>query len=150
MTSEPFQTSAPKAALVVIDMQRALLQAPARALDDDFAVRRACALIDRARREGVQIIFVQHGESTDGWRLIDAQRPRFPDWVIVAAPGSLFEGSNLSAQLKAVGISRLILAGAKADSCLDGSREEAETRGFAVVVAGDAVDAFGPEDMADA
>ena len=146
MTSEPLQ----KSALVVIDMQRALLQTPARAQDDDFAVRRACAIIDRARREGVQIIFVQHGEETGGWRLIDAQRPRFPDWVIVAAPGCLFEGSNLAAQLKAVGISRLILAGAKADSCLDGSRQEAEARGFSVVVAGDALEAFGPEDMADA
>jgi len=146
MTSHP----ARKSALVVIDMQRALLQTPARAQDDDFAVRRACALIDRARREGVQIIFVQHGESTDGWRLIDAQRPRFPDWVIKAVPGSLFEGSNLAAQLKAVGISRLILAGAKADSCLEGSRIEAETRGFSVSVATDAVAAFGPEMMAEA
>ncbi len=132
-----------RSALVVVDMQNALFHGAAKPHDADFVVRRVCALIDRARREGAQIVFVQHAgdgcaHGSDGWRLIAALRPQFPDWVIDKMGASIFAGTNLAAQLKAVGIRRLIIAGASTDDGIAASCREAVDRGFEVVLAGDA------------
>ncbi len=132
-----------QSALIVIDMQRALFAAHQRPHDADFVIRRVCALIDRARRDDVQIVFVQnvsdaHPRGSAGWRLLTPLEPRFPDWVIDKTRPSIFDGTNLSAQLKAVGISRLILAGAGTDTGIDSSCRAAADLGFEVVLAGDA------------
>ena len=130
-----------QSALIVIDMQRALFAAQPH--DADFVLRRVCALIDRARRDDVQIVFVQNvseafPRGSDGWRLLAPLEPRFPDWVIDKIHPSIFHGTNLAAQLKAVGISRLILAGTGTDTGIDGSCRAAADLGFEVVLAGDA------------
>jgi len=132
-----------RSALVVVDMQNAMFHGAAKPHDADFVVRRVCALVERARREEVQIVFVQHAgpecpHGSDGWRLIAALRPQFPDWVIDKPGASIFAGTNLSAQLKAIGIRRLILAGVSTDDGIAASCREAAERGFAVVLAGDA------------
>ena len=59
-------------------------------------------LVETARAEGTQVVFV--GD-------IDGVTPRFPDWVIAASAAEPFSGSNLAAQLRAVGIGRLTVAG---------------------------------------
>ncbi len=137
-----------RSALIVVDMQNAMFHGAAQTgeglpHDADFVVRRVCALIDRARREAAQIVFVQHtGEGlshgSDGWRLIAALRPQFPDWVVDKMGASIFAGTNLAAQLKAVGIKRLIVAGASTDDGIAASCREAVDRGFEVVLAADA------------
>ena len=137
------ETQDTRSALVVVDMQNAMFHGAAKPHDADFVVRRVCALIDRARREGAQIVFVQHAgggldHGSDGWRLIAALRPQFPDWVVDKLGASIFAGTNLAAQLKAVGIRRLILAGASTDDGIAQSCREAVSRGFEVVLARDA------------
>jgi nicotinamidase-related amidase len=137
------ETQDTRSALVIIDMQNAMFHGKAKPHDADFVVRRVCALIDRARREDVQIVFVQHAgagleHGSDGWRLIAALRPQFPDWVVDKMGASIFAGTNLAAQLKAVGIKRLILAGASTDDGIATSCREAVERGFDVVLAADA------------
>ena len=130
-----------KPCLVVIGMQRAAFSAGDATAD--FAVRRACSLIDRARRDGVQIVFVQqargHGplaHGSDGWRLIDLVQPTFPDWVVQAARDDIFADTNLCAQLQAIGIERLMFTGLDADS-VEASQQSASALGFDVVM-GDA------------
>ncbi len=137
-----------RSALIVVDMQNAMFHGAApknegRPHDADFVVRRVCALVDRARRQEAQIVFVQHAgdglvHGSDGWRLIAALRPQFPDWVVDKTGASIFDGTNLAAQLKAVGIRRLIVAGASADDGIADSCREAVERGFEVVLAADA------------
>lgn len=113
-------TGADRTALVVVGMQRARLSGP----DAEAATQHVANLVDKARRQGTQVVFVQHcapsgqpGEkNSDGWRMADGLRPQFPDWVIEKTQFSIFDGTNLAAQLQAVGIGRLILAGpAQAD-----------------------------------
>ena len=142
----PEQTQNPqdmRSAFIVVDMQNAMFHGAHAPHDGDFVVRRVCALVERARREEVQIVFVQHAgdgcaHGSDGWRLISALRPQFPDWVIDKLGASIFSGTNLGAQLKAVGIKRLILAGASTDDGIAASCREAVERGFEVVLASDA------------
>jgi nicotinamidase-related amidase len=109
-----------KFALIVID----------RARDDAFAVRRVCAAVDRARREKTQIVFVREAAHGDGWGLVDALNPRFPDWVVARHDRDIFAGGNLAAQLRAVGIGKLVLAGDEA--CLEASQKTAQDLGFEV------------------
>ncbi len=59
-------------------------------------------LVETARAEGTQVVFV--GD-------VDGVTPRFPDWVISAPDHEPFQDSNLAAQLRAVGIGRLTVAG---------------------------------------
>ncbi len=137
------ETPDTRSALVVVDMQNAMFHGAAKPHDGDFVVRRICALVDRARREGAQIVFVQHAgddraHGSDGWRLIAALRPQFPDWVVDKMGASIFAGTNLAAQLKAVGIRRLIVAGVSTDDGIATSCREAAERGFEVVLAADA------------
>ncbi len=132
-----------RSALIVVDMQNATFHGAAKPHDADFVVRRVCALIDRARREDAQIVFVQHAgdgraHGSDDWRLITALRPQYPDWVVDKTGASIFAGTNLAAQLKAVGIRRLIVAGAATDDGIAASCREAVDRGFDVVLAADA------------
>lgn len=110
----------PKHALVVIDRSR----------DDAFAVRRICAQVDKARRENIQIVFVREAARSDGWGLVDALNPRFPDWVVARHDRDIFAGANLAAQLRAVGIGRLVLAGD--DACIEASQTAAREMGFEV------------------
>ena len=132
-----------RSALIVVDMQNAMFNGAAKPHDADFVVRRVCALIDRARREAAQIVFIQHAgddrlHGSDDWRLITALRPQYPDWVVDKTGASIFAGTNLAAQLKAVGIKRLIVAGASTDDGIAASCREAMDRGFEVVLAADA------------
>lgn len=128
-----------KSALIVVDMQCARLTGPGRPHDADVVIHRVCALVDQARREDVQIVFVRHISEhcpygANGWKLISALEPRFPDWVIDRQDANIFHGTNLAAQLKAFGISRLIMAGAHIET----SCQAAPDLGFDVVLAEDA------------
>ncbi len=139
----PDTPSDSSSALVVIELQAAVVHGAARPHDADFVVRRICALIDRARREGAQVVFVQHEgpgreRNSDGWKLIAALRPQFPDWVVTKTGASIFAGGNLAAQLKATGIKRLVLAGVSTDCSVEASCQDAAEHGFEVVLASDA------------
>lgn len=116
--------TASHSALVIIDMQQHVFARASR--DADFVVRRICALIDKARRDGEQIIFVQTSDGapreSEGWRLIAPLKPIYPDWVIERTGGHIFESTHLAAQLKAAGLSRLILAGARVNRSLRAAR----------------------------
>lgn len=59
-------------------------------------------MVEIARAEGTQVVFVGAA---------DGVTPRFPDWVIDSRDDDLFAGTNLAAQLRAVGVARLSVAG---------------------------------------
>jgi nicotinamidase-related amidase len=109
-----------KFALIVID----------RAREDAFAVRRVCAAVDKARREKTQIVFVREAVRGDGWGLVDALNPRFPDWVVARQDRDIFARGNLAAQLRAVGIGHLVLTGD--DACIEASHATAKALGFEI------------------
>ena len=59
-------------------------------------------LVETARAHGTQVVFVG---------AVDGVTPRFPDWVLPAAGPEPFAHTNLAAQLRAVGIGSLQVAG---------------------------------------
>ncbi len=126
-------------ALVVIGMQRARLAGP----DTESNIRVVTGLIDRARRDGTQIVFVQHcapaghpcEKGAEGWKLFDGAQPRFPDWVVDKHQFSIFDGTHLAAQLKAVGITKLLLTGRASDDDVAVSAVAAAALGFTAELA---------------
>ncbi|HVZ29958.1 MAG TPA: isochorismatase family protein [Asticcacaulis sp.] len=139
-----------RAALVVIGMQRARLAGP----DTESNIRLVTGLLDRARKDGTQIVFVQHSgpsgspyeRGADGWRLFDGAQPRFPDWVVEKQQFSIFDGTHLAAQLKAVGITHLLLTGRASDDDVAVSAVAAAALGFKAELA----EALPAEAMGDA
>lgn len=109
-----------KCALIVIDCPR----------DDFAAVRRINAQVDKARREKTQIVFVREAAAAEGPGLIEALDPRFPDWIVTRHGADIFSGGNLAAQLRAVGIARLVLTGEEA--CVKASHAVACGHGFEI------------------
>ncbi len=140
--------SSHRSALVIIDMTHSRVGQAATAAvsghgaiarsDADFVFRRVCSLVERHRHTNTQIVFIRPPASCagarDGWRLMDALQPRFPDWVVERHGPSIFAGTNLAAQLKAVGVEHLILAGGG----IDASYDDALALGFDVEAAADA------------
>ena len=61
-------------------------------------------MVETARAEGTQVVFVGAAAGVT---------PRFPDWVIDGRDDDLFAGTNLAAQLRAVGVARLSVAGSE-------------------------------------
>lgn len=138
-------------ALVVIDVQRGILDIPglARRREIDQALDEMVLLIrslaDRARRARLPILYVQH-EGGPGHRL----EPGRPGWPIreeiAPLPGEpvirkracdAFFETRLQEELAARNVKRLVIAGCMTQYCIDTSVRRAVTLGFDVLLAAD-------------
>lgn len=135
-----------RTALVVIDMQRAIVNGPSTPHDRDLVLTRIHALIAAARAAGALVVFVQHcsapgtpcEKGTPGWELVEGLTPGAGDLLIQKFRPSAFQGSGLQEQLHGAGVSRLVVAGMKTEYCIDTSCRAASDLGFRVVLAADA------------
>lgn len=128
-----------RAVLLVIDLQVGVLDG---CLDPDGVVRRTAALVDRARAEGVPVVWVQdHGdlpEGTPGWQLA-APLVRADDEPLVRKEyRDSFAGTDLAEVLSGLGATRLVVAGAQSDYCIRTTTQAAAARGFDVTLVSDA------------
>ena len=121
-----------KAALMVIDVQNDVV---ARAWKRDDVVRRIAFLADRARAEGVPVIYVQHHgdglpQGSDGWQIVDEIAPRDGEAVIAKKYPDAFEGTDLEETLTNLGISHLVITGAQTDACVRSTTHRALAEGY--------------------
>ncbi|SMG01970.1 isochorismatase family protein [Burkholderia singularis] len=135
------------AAVLVIDMQRGLLQGarPAHALGEIVAgINRLTAA---ARAAHAPVCFVQHdGEPDDGddiapgtpgWEL-HADLVRAPaDWSIRKRVSDAFQDTPLAAGLDRHGISHVILCGYATQFCVDATARRAALIGYRTTVVAD-------------
>ena len=138
-------------ALVVIDVQRGILDDPhlerkeetSKALDETVA--RIAGLIARARAASVPVIYVQHDggqghrlePNTAGWPLRPEIAPSPGEPVIHKRASDAFFQTTLEKELSARGIRRLIIAGCKTQYCIDTSVRRAISLGYDVVLVAD-------------
>ena len=142
---------AAKTALLVIDVQRGILEIPTlarkketdRALDE--TVRRIAGLIARARVASVPVICVQHDggpghrlePGTSGWALRPEIAPQPGDPVIHKRASDAFFETTLDAELAAAGIQQLVICGCMTQYCVDTTARRAVSLGYDVVLAAD-------------
>jgi len=135
-----------KTALLLIDIQRGLVEAPEGLYQADAVVGRCADLLQRARTAATPIFHVQHdgGAGDDlarlspGWQLHESVAPVSGEPVTEKSTSSAFISGELHRRLQAAGITRLIIAGLQTDYCIDTNCRVARNLGYDVTLAADA------------
>jgi nicotinamidase-related amidase len=130
----------PHTALMVIDVQKGVV---GDAHDRDTVVANIGALVDRARDEGVPIVWVQHSgddlaTGSDAWKYVPELARQESEPLVHKTYGDSFEATDLEAVLAAAGIGRLVVTGAQTDACIRSTIHGAFARGYDVMLVGDA------------
>jgi len=130
----------PNTGLVVIDVQQGVVTgAPRR----DEVVEKIGTLVDRARGEGVPVVWVQHSDEemaqgSDDWQYVPELVRQEPEPLVHKSYSDSFEATDLEDVLAAAGIGHLVVAGAESDACIRSTIHGAFTRGYDVTLVGDA------------
>ncbi|MEU2350675.1 cysteine hydrolase family protein [Modestobacter sp. NPDC049651] len=127
-------------ALVVIDVQNGVVD---DALRRDDVVGSIAGLVDRARAEGVPVVWVQHSDEglvrgSAEWEYVPELAPAEGEPVVHKSYGDSFEGTDLEQVLAAAGAGRLVVAGAETDACIRSTIHGAFARGYDVTLVEDA------------
>jgi nicotinamidase-related amidase len=133
----------PRTALLVIDVQSALIANAFRGADVIAVIRH---LVERARSATIPVIFLQHchanyppmmkGET--GWHIHADVAPKPSELVIEKVASDGFYQTALQTELDRLAVERLIVCGLQTEFCVDATCRSAFSRGFEVVLASDA------------
>lgn len=126
--------------LLVIDMQKGLVDEDLYAFDT-FKERTA-RLVDAARKNQIEVIFVQHDAGPDSgmsagdeaFEIIDRIAPKAGEKVFVKTINSCFGNKELSAYLEQQADKRLMIIGLQTNYCIDCTVKSAFERGFEVII----------------
>jgi nicotinamidase-related amidase len=130
----------PNTALLVVDVQNAVVEnAHAR----DAVVSNIGRLVDKARREGVPVVWVQHHDDdlvreSDGWRIVPELVPDDDESLVEKRYGDSFEDTVLESVLADLAVGRLVVAGAQTDACIRSTLHGAFVRGYDATLVSDA------------
>ena len=137
-------------ALLVIDVQVAIMDGPDPSCPPAYRRDEVLGNIDRllgkARATKTPIIYVQHDEPTfdalkpgaPGWQIHPAVAPVNGELVVRKQAADAFYGTPLRAELDARGITRLVVAGAETQYCIDTTIRRALSLDYDVTLAADA------------
>ncbi len=110
----------PNTALLVVDVQNGVV---AGAHERDAVVTNVASLVDRARREQVPVVWVQHSDDelargSDEWEIVPELAPGDAEPLIEKNYGDSFEETELEAVLSGLDVGRLVVVGAQTDACI--------------------------------
>jgi nicotinamidase-related amidase len=130
----------PNTALLVIDVQNGVM---AEAHERDAVVANISSLIDKARDEGIPIVWVQHSADdlptgSPAWDYVPELSRRESEALVHKTYGDSFEDTDLEDVLAAARVGRLVVAGAQTDECIRSTIHGAFVRGYDVTLVGDA------------
>src|SRR5438046_7804970 len=130
----------PNTALLVIDVQEGVVEG---AHERDTVVANVGSLVDRARRERVPVVWVQHSDEqlakgSDSWRIVSELTPADAEPLVEKSYGDSFEESTLETVLAGLGVGRLVVVGAQTDACIRSTLHGALVRGYDATLVSDA------------
>jgi len=130
----------PNTALLVIDVQNGVVEG---AHERDAVVANVGSLVERARREQVPVVWVQHSDEhlergSDGWRIVPELTPGEAEPLVEKNYGDSFEATDLETVLSGLGVGRLVVAGAQTDQCIRCTLHGAFARGYDATLVSDA------------
>lgn len=133
------------AALIVIDVQRALFEASPPPADAGAVLGRINDLTDRARAAGVPVIYVQHESAGSpfmpgqpAWELDTRLTPLPEDARVRKTTPDSFHGTTLGQTLADAGVTELVVCGYATEFCVDTTVRRAAGLGLPVTLAADA------------
>jgi nicotinamidase-related amidase len=130
----------PNTALVVIDVQNGVV---AEAHERDAVVANVGSLVEKARRERVPVVWVQHSDEglargSDDWRIVPELSPSDAEPLVEKHYGDSFEETTLETVLSGLGVGRLVVVGAQTDECIRSTLHGAVVRGYDATLVSDA------------
>jgi nicotinamidase-related amidase len=130
----------PNTALLVVDVQNGVV---AGAHERDSVVANVADLVDRARREQIPVVWVQHSDDeltpgSDQWQIVPELKPDDTEPHIEKNYGDSFEATNLESVLSDLAVGRLVVVGAQTDACIRSTLHGAFVRGYDATLVSDA------------
>ena len=130
----------PNTALLVVDVQQGVV---AGAHERDAVVANVGSLVDKARREQVPVVWVQHSDEqlakgSDEWRIVPELNPDDAEPHVDKSYGDSFEDTNLETVLSGLAVGRLVVVGAQTDECIRSTLHGAVVRGYDATLVSDA------------
>jgi nicotinamidase-related amidase len=130
----------PNTALLVVDVQNAAVE---RAYERDAVVANVGSLVERARREGVPVVWVQHSDEqlargSEPWQIVSELTPGDAEPLVEKNYGDSFEDTTLETVLLRLGVGRLVVVGAQTDWCVRSTLHGALARGYDATLVSDA------------
>lgn len=130
----------PHTALLVIDVQNGVV---ANAHNRDSVIANIATLVERARAEGVPVVWVQHfsdnlPRGSEGWEYVPELRPGEGEALVHKAYGDSFEDTDLESVLARHQVGRVVVTGAQTDACIRSSLHGALVRGYDTTLVEDA------------
>ena len=130
----------PNTALLVIDVQNGVVEG---AHERDAVVANVASLVERARRERVPVVWVQHSDEqlargSEEWRIVPELAPGEVEPLVEKHYGDSFEDTDLETVLSGLGVGRLVVVGAQTDECVRSTLHGAFVRGYDATLVGDA------------
>jgi nicotinamidase-related amidase len=101
------------------------------------------SLVERARREGVPVVWVQHADEqlvrgSDEWQIVPELAPGDAEPLIEKQFGDAFEDTTLESVFSDLGVGRLHVVGASTDACIRSTIHGALVRGYDTALVSDA------------
>jgi nicotinamidase-related amidase len=130
----------PNTALVVIDVQNSVVAA---AHERDAVVANVASLVDKARREQIPVVWVQHSDEqlakgSDDWRIVPELTPGDSEPLVDKSYGDAFDATELETVLSELAVGRLVVVGAQTDACIRSTIHGAFARGYDTTLVSDA------------
>jgi nicotinamidase-related amidase len=130
----------PNTALLVIDVQNGIVEGNH---ERDTAVANIGSLVEKARRERVPVVWVQHSDEhvergSDGWRIVPELNPGDAEPLVEKNYDDAFDDTTLETVLSGLGVGRLVVAGAQTDACIRSTLHGALARGYDATLVSDA------------
>jgi nicotinamidase-related amidase len=129
-----------KGVLLVVDVQVGVM---AEAWDADRIVENVAHAVERARAEGVPVVWVQHSDDelsygSPQWQWVPELVPAQGETLIHKTFNSSFEQTGLAEELAKMGATHLALAGAATNWCIRATAYGALDRGYDLTLIADA------------
>jgi nicotinamidase-related amidase len=130
----------PNTALLVVDVQNGIVEG---AYERDAVVANVGSLVEKARRERVPVVWVQHSDEqlargTDDWRIVPELAPGDAEPLVEKSYADSFEDTSLETVLSDLRVGRLVVAGAQTDECIRSTIHGALVRGYDATLVSDA------------
>ena len=126
--------------LLVIDMQKGLVEEDLYAFDT--FIDRTVRLVDTARKNSIEVIFVQHDAGLDSgmsigdenFEIIDQIAPKEGEKVFIKTINSCFGNKEFKEYVENLDDKRLMIVGLQTNYCIDCTVKSAFERGFEVII----------------
>ncbi len=155
----PLTTLDPQTALIVVDLQKGIAGSPFIHPIDDV-VKRSRALIDTFRTQGLPVVLVNVAGGApgrterpprqrilpEGWTDLIPELGHQPsDIIVTKRTWGGFASTDLDAQLKAMGVTQVVITGVATGTGVEATARQAYEAGFNVTLATDAMTDVRPE-----